>query len=144
MYIFVECQIIALQGDIEVDLDDDVTPSATPVRQLRSPAERSPTAKAVAAMAEKLQQKGQEAALTSGQKVPIPKYKLVASHPCSSRPFPCCHVAYLRHKHTVSKDVGSDHRPARLSCLHCCVMRSLTASGCVVQNQPIVVGQFVD
>ena len=61
------------QDDIQVCLndDDDLTASDTAERQLRSPEERSPSAKAAAAMAEQLQ-KDQEDALASAAKVPDP------------------------------------------------------------------------
>ena len=53
----------ALQDDFEVCLDDDAMPSATPVRQLRSPAERSPSAKAAAMVADRLQSSQEGAGL---------------------------------------------------------------------------------
>ena len=46
---------LALQEDIEVCLEDDWRASETPLRQLRTAAERSPSVKAAAGMAEKLQ-----------------------------------------------------------------------------------------
>lgn len=53
----------SLQDDFEVCLDEDATPSGTPVRQLRSPAERAPTAKAAAMVADRLQKSPEGAGL---------------------------------------------------------------------------------